>query len=73
MERLTYSAFTLRRLLSPASSPTAVDIHTSRRLLALSKGTVPDSLNLDVPDPTSLVGRARLRLNEEIDHASRLL
>jgi multidrug resistance protein MdtO len=73
MERLTYSAFTLRRLLSPASSLTAVDIHTSRRLLALSKGTVPDSLNLDVPDPTSLVGRARLRLNEEIDHASRLL
>jgi multidrug resistance protein MdtO len=73
MERLIYSAFTLQRLLSPASSPATVDIDTSRRLLALSKGTVPDSLNPDVPDPASLVGRARLRLNEEIDHASRLL
>ena len=73
MERLAYSAFILRRLESPASSPATVDIHTSQRLLALSKGTAPDSLHLNVPDPTSLVGRARLRLNEEIDHASRLL
>ena len=73
MERLAYSTFIFRRLQPPAPSPTIVDIHTSQRLLALSKGNVPDSLRLDMPDPTSLVGRARLRLNEEIDHASRLL
>jgi hypothetical protein len=42
-------------------------------LLALSKGTASDSLHPDTPDPLSLVGRARFRLNEEIDHASRLL
>ena len=73
MERLAYSAFVLRRLEPPISSPAIADIHTSKRLLALSKGAVPDSLHVDAPDPTSLVGRARFRLNEEIDHASRLL
>jgi multidrug resistance protein MdtO len=73
MERLTYSAFILRRLQASVPSPANVDIHTSQRLLALSKGEAPDSLHPDIPDPTSLVGRARLRLNEEIDHASRLL
>ena len=73
IERLAYSAFIFRRLQHPTPSPSIVDIHTSQRLLALSKGDVPDSLRLDMPDPTSLVSRARLRLNEEIDHASRLL
>ena len=73
MERLAYSAFIFRRLQPLAPSPAIVDIHTSQRLLALSKGAVPDSLQIDMPDPTSLVGRARSRLNEEIDHASRLL
>jgi len=73
MERLAYSTFVLRRLQPSVPSPAAVDIHTSQRLLALSKGAVPDSPHLDVPDPISLAGRARLRLNEEIDHASRLL
>jgi multidrug resistance protein MdtO len=73
MERLAYSAFILRRLQSPIPSPAIADIHTSQRLLALSKGAVPASPHLDTPEPTPLVGRARLRLNEEIDHASRLL
>jgi multidrug resistance protein MdtO len=73
LERLTYSAFILRRLQSPVPSPAIADIHTSQRLLALSKGAASDSPYLDMPDPTPLVGRARLRLNEEIDHASRLL
>lgn len=73
VERLAYSTFVLRRLQSSSPSPATVDIHTSQRLLALSKGAVPDSLRLDVPEPTSLLGRARSRLNDEIDHASRLL
>jgi hypothetical protein len=73
MERLTYSAFILRRLQSPTPSPVIADINTSQRLLALSKGAVPDLLHFDMPDPAPLVGRARSRLNEEIDHASRLL
>jgi multidrug resistance protein MdtO len=73
MERLTYSAFILRRLQSPTPSPAIADINTSQRLLALSKGAVPDLLHFDMPDPAPLVGRARSRLNEEIDHASRLL
>ena len=73
MERLAYSAFILRRLQYPIPSPAIADIPTSQRLLALSKGTVSDSLHLDEQDPMSLVERARFRLNEEIDHASRLL
>ncbi|MFZ0870181.1 MAG: FUSC family protein, partial [Rhodanobacter sp.] len=73
MERLTYSTFILRRLQSPTPSPAIADIHTSQRLLALSKGAAPNSLQLDMPDPSPLVGRARARLNEEIDHAARLL
>jgi multidrug resistance protein MdtO len=73
MERLAYSAFILQRLRSPAPSPAIADIHTSQRLFALSKGALPDSADLDMPDPAPLVGRARLRLNEEIDHASHLL
>jgi multidrug resistance protein MdtO len=73
MERLTYSTFILRRLQSSTPSPAIADIHTSQRLLALSKGAAPDSLQLDMPDPSPIVGRARSRLNEEIDHAARLL
>jgi multidrug resistance protein MdtO len=73
MERLAYSAFILRRLQSSIPSPGSADTQTSQRLLALSKGTASDSLHPDTPDPLSLVGRARFRLNEEIDHASRLL
>ena len=73
MERLAYSAFILRRLQPAVSSPATADMHTSQRLLTLSKGAAPDSLHLEMPDPTSLAGRARLHLNEEIDHASRLL
>ena len=73
MERLAYSAFILRRLHSSVPSPAIADIHTSQRLLALSKGAAPDSLHLDMPDPSPIVGRARSRLNEEIDNASGLL
>ena len=73
VERLAYSAFILRRLQPSMPSPGSADMQTSQRLLALSKGTVSDSLHPDTPDPISLVGRARFRLNEEIDHASRLL
>jgi multidrug resistance protein MdtO len=73
MERLAYSAFILRRLQPAVPSPAIVDIPTSQRLLALSKGAVPDSLYPAMPDPTSLVDHARSRLNEEIDHAARLL
>jgi multidrug resistance protein MdtO len=73
MERLAYSAFILRRLQPSIPSPGSADTQTSQRLLALSKGTASDSLHPDTPDPLSLVGRARFRLNEEIDHASRLL
>ena len=69
MERLTCSAFVLRRL----QSSTMVDIPTSQRLLALSQGAVTDSPHPETPAPTSLVDRARLHLNEEIDHASSLL
>ncbi|GAB3788939.1 FUSC family protein [Dyella agri] len=73
MERLTHATFILRRLQPAASSSATADISTSQRLLALSKGEVPDPLSPHVRNPASLASRARLRLNEEIDHASRLL
>ncbi|MGH8159901.1 MAG: FUSC family protein [Rhodanobacter sp.] len=73
MERLTHAAFTLRRLQPSAPFLSTANIPTSQRLLALSKGEVPDPLHFHMPDPASLADRARLRLDEEIDHASRLL
>ena len=72
IERLTSSAFIVQRLQSDHPVPDA-DLQTSQRLLSLSKGSASESIHPDVPAPTSLVGLARLRLNEEIDHASRLL
>jgi multidrug resistance protein MdtO len=73
MERVTGWTFILRRLQSLAASSPTADTPTSQRLLALSKGEAPLPLQLHIPDPTSFADRARLRLNEEIDHASRLL
>lgn len=73
IERLTCSAFIAQRLQSSAQPVPNVDFQASQRLLSLSKGTAPESIHPDVPDPTSLAGLARLRLYEEIDHASRLL
>jgi len=72
MERLTSSAFIVQRLRADHPVPNA-DLEASQRLLSLSKGSASESINPDAPNPTSLVGLARLRLNEEIDHASRLL
>jgi multidrug resistance protein MdtO len=73
MERLACSAFILQRLQSSTLSAPAADLQASQRLLSLSKGVAPEPIHLDEPDPDSLVGLARLRLYEEIDHASRLL
>jgi multidrug resistance protein MdtO len=73
IERLTGSAFVLQRLQSSAQPALNVDFQASQHLLSLSKGFAPELINLDVPEPTSLVDLARLRLYEEIDHASRSL
>jgi multidrug resistance protein MdtO len=73
MERVTGWTFILRRLQSPTASSSVADISTSQGLLALSKGEVSIPLQLHTPAPTSFADRARLRLNEEIDHASHLL
>jgi multidrug resistance protein MdtO len=73
MERVTCWTFIVRRLQSLTATSSVADISISQRLLALSKGEVPIPLHLHIPDPTSFADRARLRLNEEIDHASRLL
>ena len=73
IERLACSVFIVRRLQSSAQSMPDADLQASQRLLTLSKGSAPEPSHPGMPDPTSLVGLARLRLNEEIDHASRLL
>ena len=73
MERLACSAFIAQRLQPPAQPVPNADLQASQRLLSLSKGAAPESTHPAVPDPTSLAGLARLRLYEEIDHASRLL
>ena len=73
MEQLASSAFIVRRL-QPSDQPIPdLDLQASQRLLSLSKGATPESAHLAAHDPSSLAGLARLRLNEEIDHASRLL
>lgn len=72
MERLTSSAFIVQRLQADHPAPHD-DLQASQRLLSLSKGSASEAIYPDAPNPTSLVGLARLRLNEEIDHASRLL
>jgi multidrug resistance protein MdtO len=73
MEQLASSAFIVRRL-QPSDQPIPdVDLQASQRMLSLSKGITPESAHPAASDPSSLAGLARLRLNEEIDHASRLL
>jgi multidrug resistance protein MdtO len=72
IERLVSSAFVVQRLQSEHPMPNA-DLVASQRLLSLSKGSAPESIHSDAPAPASLAGLARVRLNEEIDHASRLL
>ena len=73
VDRLTSSAFIVRRLQSTTPPVPGSDLQASQRLLSLSKGVAPEPIELDYPGPNSLVGLARLRLYEEIDHASRLL
>ena len=73
MERLACSAFIAQRLQSSDQFASDIDLQASQCLLSLSKGIAPESIHPDIPDPTSLAGLARLRLYEEIDHASRLL
>ncbi|WP_250626857.1 FUSC family protein [Pinirhizobacter soli] len=72
MDRLTSSAFIVQRLQSEHPKPNA-DLEASQRLLWLSKGAPAEAMHPDAPSPTSLVDLARLHLNQEIDHASRLL
>lgn len=72
MERLASAAFVVRRLQSGHAAPQA-DLQASQRLLSISKGAAPESIRPGVPAQASLVELARSRLNEEIDHASRLL
>ena len=77
IEQITASAFVVLRLKENAvllRGDEEADTLTSQRLVALSKGTqaaAPDE-PLD-PTPTSLLSKARWRLNEEIDHASRAI
>jgi multidrug resistance protein MdtO len=72
IEQVASSTFVLHRLQPTEPSPDAMDQSLSQRLLLLSKGTPGEPLHPPQHDPIALVDRARLRLNEEIDHATRL-
>jgi multidrug resistance protein MdtO len=77
IEQITASAFVLLRLKENAAllpSDDEADTLTSQRLVALSKGTYPGPLDECLGStPFTLLSKARERLNEEIDHASRTI
>lgn len=77
IEQITASAFVLLRLKENAAllpSDDEADTLTSQRLMALSKGAHPEPPDEPLGSvPSTLLSKARQRLNEEIDHASRAI
>ncbi|RUL62256.1 FUSC family protein [Dyella dinghuensis] len=77
IEQITASAFVLLRLKENAAllpSDNEADTLTSQRLMALSNGKHPEPPDERLRSaPPTLLSKARERLNEEIDHASRAI